>query len=288
MHFHKQSGHLYIQYLTLILGLLYAALYLKWTEHQPQLKHLELLLESVPVLFWLVIMFSCHYIRHLTYSYVLLLSGAIISFFASLMDWLDEITVPTEFAFVEDVLQSIGLLLSATGLLLLFHHQLVQQSLLKKIAATDPLTGALNRRAFKAPKTHSGSTVFALVDVDHFKRINDTYGHDAGDFVLVELAKLISNHIREDDQFFRWGGEEFLLEFRQAELAQASKRMEALRQLVESSHFNLNGQAINITISAGLTCVSPNHGGLEKALKAADEALYRAKDSGRNRIEVAV
>ncbi|MCL2918322.1 GGDEF domain-containing protein [Shewanella litorisediminis] len=243
----------------------------------------------MPVLFWLVIMFSCRYIRHLKHSYLLLLSGAIVSFFGSMMNWLDEITLPTKLAFVEDILLSIGLILSATGLLLLFRHQVVQHSLLKKIAATDPLTGALNRRAFKAPKEHKHSerTVFALVDVDHFKRINDTFGHDAGDFVLVELAKLISSHIREEDQFFRWGGEEFLLEFRQAELAQASKRMESLRQLVESSHFNLNGQAIKITVSAGLAAVSPGHGGLEKALKAADEALYRAKGNGRNRIEMA-
>ncbi|AZQ11219.1 GGDEF domain-containing protein [Shewanella khirikhana] len=266
-----------------LLGIVLAGLLLYREEAQDTPQYAEFIMETIPVIFWLVLMFQARLTSHLGRLYLLLLCGTALSYLGALLDWLDEVLSIAPFHPVEDVMQSAGLLLSGFGLLKLLKHQHQQNQLLQKLAGTDPLTGALNRRALVQP-AGTGNSVFVLMDVDHFKQINDTLGHAAGDFVLVELAKLISSQIRQSDQFFRWGGEEFLLELRDTELKEASLRIEALRALIEASHFNFAGQSIRVTISAGLCAVSPVQGGLEKAIKAADEALYRAKEAGRNQV----
>ncbi|MCH4293769.1 GGDEF domain-containing protein [Shewanella sp. 3B26] len=266
-----------------LLGIVLAGLLLYREEAQDTPQYAEFIMETIPVIFWLVLMFQARLTSHLGRLYLLLLCGTALSYLGALLDWLDEVLSIAPFHPVEDVMQSAGLLLSGFGLLKLLKHQHQQNQLLQKLAGTDPLTGALNRRAL-VPPASAGNSVFVLMDVDHFKQINDTLGHAAGDFVLVELAKLISSQIRQSDQFFRWGGEEFLLELRDTELKEASLRIEALRALIEASHFNFAGQSIRVTISAGLAAVSQMQGGLEKAIKAADEALYRAKEAGRNQV----
>lgn len=266
-----------------LLGIMLAGLLLYREEAQDTPQYAEFIMETIPVIFWLVLMFQARLTSHLGRLYLLLFCGTALSYLGALLDWLDEVLSIAPFHPVEDVMQSAGLLLSGFGLLKLLKHQHQQNQLLQKLAGTDPLTGALNRRALVQP-AGTGNSVFVLMDVDHFKQINDTLGHAAGDFVLVELAKLISSQIRQSDQFFRWGGEEFLLELRDTELTEASLRIEALRALIEASHFNFAGQSIRVTISAGLCAVSPVQGGLEKAIKAADEALYRAKEAGRNQV----
>ncbi|WP_372870479.1 GGDEF domain-containing protein [Shewanella sp.] len=269
-----------------LLAILLASMLFFTTPLQPSPKYGQFALESIPLLFWMGLMFQSHHTQHHKWTYLLLMSGSALSFLGALLDCLDELLNLNHLAAPEDIIQSTGLLVAGAGLISLLKQQARQNRLLQKLAGTDPLTGVLNRRALQLPQSATDS-VFVLMDVDHFKKVNDTFGHPAGDFILVELAKLISSQIRQNDQIFRWGGEEFLLELKGVQVAEASKRIDTLRSLIDDSHFNFEGEIIKITISAGIAPVSTIQGGIKQAIKAADDALYRAKGSGRNKVVIA-
>lgn len=155
-------------------------------------------------------------------------------------------------------------------------------------ASTDPLTGAANRRSFMdlIVEVASGVRPFCLVmfDIDHFKNINDDFGHDVGDKVLKELAHLVQNNIRSSDILARWGGEEFMVITPNSDLRRANRVAERLRRKIEGSDFT--GVNRVITSSFGVAPRTPGQS-VEDLVKSVDEALYRAKNSGRNRVVVA-
>jgi len=162
---------------------------------------------------------------------------------------------------------------------------LYQSNLLRRIrvlSETDQLTKAYNRRKFftEISKNLKDNYSIIMFDIDHFKKINDTYGHDKGDYVLQNLIQIIKQHIRKDDMIFRWGGEEFFILFKDMNIIEAKKMAEKLRKIVEESDFN----GIKVTIS--LSVVSSNSNDIEKVIKTLDEGLYEAKNSGRNRVVV--
>jgi len=155
-------------------------------------------------------------------------------------------------------------------------------------ASVDALTGIYNRRRFEcffdsyAEKYHHMDTKFSLIlfDVDNFKNINDTYGHLVGDSVLVELARLVSGNIRSSDVFARWGGEEFVVLAVHTDAEKAVALADNIRQKIEQYEFSY---VKNITASfgvAGFTDADSTHSLMAKV----DEALYRAKNSGKNRV----
>ena len=127
---------------------------------------------------------------------------------------------------------------------------------------------------------------FAVValDIDHFKRVNDNHGHDAGDRVLQELARLMGESSREDDVLCRVGGEEFLMLLPNASVEVAAQVAERLRALVEQTPMEPVGR---ITVSLGVAHWPRDGSGIDQVLKRADEMLYRAKQHGRNRVETA-
>ncbi|MDE2029526.1 MAG: diguanylate cyclase [Alphaproteobacteria bacterium] len=128
----------------------------------------------------------------------------------------------------------------------------------------------------------------ALMDIDHFKKINDTYGHDAGDKVLSAVANHISRNLRPFDDAWRWGGEEFLLCLKETDLTGGATAVERVRAALEKSSIVLgDGKAITVTASFGVAAPGENPV-ISEILKQADAALYRAKDGGRNRVEKAV
>jgi diguanylate cyclase (GGDEF)-like protein/PAS domain S-box-containing protein len=166
-------------------------------------------------------------------------------------------------------------------------------NLLQKQAETDQLTGLPNRRALYdvmgviLKSTEKLSVL--MLDIDHFKRVNDTYGHDAGDEVLRVLAKVGMAACRKMDVFARWGGEEFVVALPGAELEQARVTAEKLRARYETQDFAHTwhtGNAIPFTVSIGVTERHPEEHDVEAILKRVDEALYKAKETGRNRVEV--
>lgn len=160
------------------------------------------------------------------------------------------------------------------------------------LAQTDPLTGALNRRTFfslaeremgRRRRTGCDIAVLAL-DIDHFKRINDTHGHSAGDRVLAQFADQIGQTIRVQDVFARLGGEEFALILPDASLGQAVETGDRLRRIVEQTPIHTDSGSIRITVSMGAAIVNSGEPDVEPALRRADKALYRAKNCGRNRV----
>jgi two-component system cell cycle response regulator len=125
-----------------------------------------------------------------------------------------------------------------------------------------------------------------LLDIDFFKRINDTYGHQAGDYVLSRMANRISEVVRTEDVFARYGGEEFVLLLRETPEDKAFILAERLRRLIESTEFTYNGQQIKVTFSAGIaTLHDGEYADYEGFIEGADRYLYRAKEAGRNRVE---
>ena len=120
-----------------------------------------------------------------------------------------------------------------------------------------------------------------LIDVDFFKKINDTYGHDKGDFVIKRISNLLKQNIRDSDICARWGGEEFLILVPNNNLDGALILANNLKELIEKNNFEIKK---NVTISIGVSTFDENSS-LEKLLKSADIALYKAKENGRNRTE---
>ncbi len=162
---------------------------------------------------------------------------------------------------------------------------------LEDLASTDPLTGARNRRRFNEiaevelarALRYGYSLSFLIFDIDHFKKVNDTYGHEAGDSVLITLVELVTKWIRDDDYLARWGGEEFVILASHNDIAGARVLGERLRKGVEKHDFAGVGR---VTASFGAAQYREGET-LTELTARADEALYRAKELGRNRVEVA-
>ncbi|WP_236192532.1 diguanylate cyclase [Pseudomonas glycinae] len=160
-------------------------------------------------------------------------------------------------------------------------------------ALIDPLTGLPNRAAWTERLEHEiaqwqqhGNTLsLAMLDLDHFKRINDNYGHLAGDKVLKIIATVLRKRMRGNDFIARFGGEEFVLLLPATSPAVGAKLLETLRAAIEACPFHFKGERVTITVSMGLaTFRAGEHSDL--VLKRADQALYRAKNAGRNRVEL--
>ncbi len=170
------------------------------------------------------------------------------------------------------------------------------QRQMSESALRDGLTKAFNKRYFNErvdgeylAAVRSGSPLALLfLDIDHFKRINDAHGHPAGDYVLVELAKIAHGTLRNEDIFARYGGEEFAVISRATDVAEAESLAERLRRAVEEHAFTYEGKSIPVTISVGVARAPREGVGSPAELIAlADETMYTAKRSGRNRVCVA-
>ena len=158
-------------------------------------------------------------------------------------------------------------------------------------ANTDPLTKLLNRRGmaekldYEKFRYERNKKAFSIVlcDIDHFKKINDTYGHDAGDHVLKEVSKLLNDASRKPDVFCRWGGEEFLALLPETDLKGGAILAEKLRITIEEKLFEFNDHKIPVTLSFGL-CEYEDSLTIDACIKKADRCLYLAKEAGRNQL----
>jgi two-component system, cell cycle response regulator len=169
-----------------------------------------------------------------------------------------------------------------------------QKKLLYTLAHTDELTNLCNRRSFdillkkelkRVIRHHKNLSLF-MVDIDYFKFINDTYGHDNGDRVLQEIARVFLGVSREEDTICRYGGEEFLIMLPENNLENALLQAERLRKTIENKIFKINSENVNITVSIGVSTykLATNDITPTKLIKDADDALYNAKNSGRNKV----
>ena len=164
----------------------------------------------------------------------------------------------------------------------------------RKKALTDPLTGLPNRAAWTERldaevslwQRYHNSLLLAVIDVDHFKRVNDDFGHLAGDKVLKIIGTQLSKKLRRTDFIARFGGEEFVALLPNTSVEEGEPLIQTLRAAIEACPFHFKGERVTITCSAGLTAFQTGEGS-KQAFERADQALYRAKRGGRNRIELA-
>lgn len=178
-------------------------------------------------------------------------------------------------------------------------HALKQsEARFKYLADHDALTGALNRRSFLSiaeaglitAQARSSPCCIALLDIDFFKKINDTYGHQVGDFALKHVASLSAGSLRQADSMGRYGGEEFIFFFSDADAEQGMRAAERIRATIAATPAEPESGPLPVAVSLGVSAVLPDWPGerdsafLQKIIAGADAALYRAKKSGRNQV----
>jgi diguanylate cyclase (GGDEF)-like protein len=185
----------------------------------------------------------------------------------------------------------IFLLLLIISLALLYIGKAKYAKKLHLLATTDSLTGLLNRRSMEEQMKNElnrfrrNKIPFSILmgDIDHFKKINDTYGHDFGDYVLKGVAEILRMHTRGQDVICRWGGEEFLLMLPETNLNGAANLAEKIRVIVEKKSFEFHNMKTNLTLTFGV-CEYDSGSSIEQCINIADKALYAGKIQGRNQV----
>jgi len=190
------------------------------------------------------------------------------------------------------IVSTIGALICSTALAWAYTENRTKIiSLLTQQATTDALTLLLNRRGLMTSfnlfialyKRKKQNLCVMILDLDHFKLVNDNFGHDIGDNVIITCANILRTQLRETDTIARLGGEEFIMLLSQTTMEEAEVLAYRIKDTVENSIFtNLNSSDFQVTASIGITCASANKTSFESLYKAADEALYEAKKNGRN------
>lgn len=238
----------------------------------------------------------CEHIRlnsHTSYTYVILLTAmsekeSVIRGLAAGAD--DYLTKPFHDG---ELIARLGVGLRIVEL----HRQIeAKNRLLEQLALTDPLTSLPNRRAIEDWATrqlsgaarHGFSFWVVIADLDHFKNVNDTHGHEAGDTVLKRFAEILKSNSRKSDICGRIGGEEFLFTVSHATGENAKVLVERIRTQLQDTEFNFDGNRLTVTASFGLAGFKGTHApDLSRLISQADAALYSAKRQGRNRLELA-
>jgi two-component system, cell cycle response regulator len=237
----------------------------------------------------------CKHIRSKTqasYTYIILLTGksekeSVVEGLAAGAD--DYLTKPFH---PEELIARVGV---GLRIMELQREIEVKNAMLQELALTDPLTSLPNRRAIEdwAARQLSGAARYgfsfwvALADLDHFKTVNDTHGHDAGDTVLKAFSQILKTKSRRSDICGRIGGEEFLFVLTHATKEDAKRVIECVRAELEATEFNFNGNSLTVTASFGLAGFTGTKApDFNRLVAQADLALYSAKRLGRNRVEV--
>ncbi|MBU4528030.1 sensor domain-containing diguanylate cyclase [Hoeflea sp.] len=174
-------------------------------------------------------------------------------------------------------------------------ERIMLQNELVRLASADPLTGQLNRRAFlesferewsRALRYKSGLSLLML-DIDHFKHVNDAYGHDVGDQVICRVAELVRSSLRDLDILGRWGGEEFIAVLPHTEIRAARSLAERIRETIAGQSLEAEGhKPFSVTVSIGLAEIGAGGTAHQQMIKFADNALYEAKNAGRNQVVI--
>lgn len=187
-----------------------------------------------------------------------------------------------EFKFYKTMISELSLLLKM--------HYLYSET--EYLSVTDGLTGLYNRRHFEQnvereflrTRRYSSDLSLAMIDIDHFKQINDTYGHQFGDYALREISKIVSESFRKTDMMCRYGGEELAVILTETALDSATIPLERLRVKISEHEFSYNGETVNITVSVGLGSYIKEMQSQKELIECADKALYKAKQDGRNKV----
>ena len=197
----------------------------------------------------------------------------------------------TIFLFAETFLMMYGSVeIALLAMLWLLISLTTKSEKFRTLSEIDTLTGIYNKGKFnrvlddelKKVRRYKRPLGLILFDIDHFKQINDTFGHQVGDYVLKEIAKIVKSNIRNTDIFARWGGEEFVILAPETDINGLKMLAEKLRKAIEDHQFD---KVKKVTASFGVTEATPEDT-TDTVVRRADEALYLAKDKGRNRVEI--
>lgn len=183
--------------------------------------------------------------------------------------------------------------IATSGFLLMCGERLNED--LTRLATIDPLTGVFNRRTMTelankeiaASKRHGRALSLLILDIDHFKRINDQFGHEVGDLALCRFVGLVREVMRETDTLARIGGEEFVLILPDTNASAAYTMAERIRKRLDETDFPVSGWPVSLRASIGVGTLGPQINHLESLLRATDHAMYDAKRGGRNRVVAA-
>ncbi|MBT3879696.1 MAG: diguanylate cyclase [Candidatus Scalindua sp.] len=164
----------------------------------------------------------------------------------------------------------------------------------ERLSRIDPLTELSNRRSFSTDALrllqlairHKKKLSCAMLDIDFFKKVNDTYGHDFGDKVLIAVAKASRNQLRKTDLLARFGGEEFCFLFAETDLNGAALIAERIRLAISKLEFHFEKIRFSVTVSIGVSGLLDSNDNMENMIKRSDTSLYKAKENGRNRIVI--
>lgn len=199
-----------------------------------------------------------------------------------------EIKTTIEQEYIEYTRQFLKLI--CTQLLLILANRELNESILMQ-ANTDCLTGCYNRRAMcsmvKLRRLEEAKYCIFMLDIDFFKKVNDTYGHDAGDVVLKRFGEILKSNVRKDDIVCRYGGEEFVVYLHEIDSKKvAYGKAEEIRKIIEDTVVEYEGIEIRFTSSIGIGINTGNIDSIEEVIKIADTNLYKSKNSGRNKVTV--
>ena len=254
---------------------------------------------SIFLLLFTAPIFISLFSRNIKLSKIIFCLSVAVSLFAEFSGWFKSsflivntgiyTSTTLTYATIITLLTYLGIILSNQA-----HQTKEKVNLMHNLASTDALTKLINRREFikriskeiSRAKRYNSSLSLALIDIDFFKNVNDTYGHNVGDTVLKEIGEMISINTREIDIAARYGGEEFALILPETTFSEAEEILERLRLMIEVHYFNMHHIPINITVSIGVGEYDITDKSVEDLCKKADDALYKAKRNGRNRIEL--
>ncbi|RMH15632.1 MAG: GGDEF domain-containing protein [Gammaproteobacteria bacterium] len=218
--------------------------------------------------------------------------GAFVLLLATTTDTMDELLVLP--FWVTSLFNSLAFILGFLFILLGVRHWIESDKAIKQhlynLSTTDELTGLLNRRAFlekaelelERALRYQRRIALLILDIDHFKQINDRHGHTVGDEVLRQLSATVQSMLRKTEYVARWGGEEFVMLIAESTQETAMVVAERLLKGVASTQVELDGHALNVTVSLGVTLQHPGETDVQAIIDRADKALYQAKESGRN------
>ncbi len=223
--------------------------------------------------------------------------GFLLIFTSLVSDTFDEVVEISYLVVIllEDVLEVIGFFILLVGVNDWLKTLKSQKKSLELLAHTDSLTGAYIRRYFldmvklarQENKQPKGFAIL-LFDIDHFKKINDNYGHNAGDQALIEFTSLLKQLTREDDIFARWGGEEFILFLKNTQLNDALVRANKIKDKIEQLVVHYQQQQFSYTASIGVVHCCDTTTSIDSLISQADKQLYLAKENGRNLVMPAI
>jgi diguanylate cyclase (GGDEF)-like protein len=245
---------------------------------------------------WIILIIITGRIKKLN---VIMLTGGILFYIGQVQDLIDEFSdLPPWGSYVEDIFFPAGLLLISIGV---YNTYIYQTELIKEMTSLkdkyskwsyiDDLTGLYNSRylyEISIEKLHSALSqeehlCVAMLDIDNFKKYNDTYGHLEGDQVLKRFGEVMNQHTGEKHIAFRYGGEEFLILFSDVDIETAGKIADEIREILSKVEFSPIGEPINCTVSIGVAEYRIGDD-LKGFINRADQAMYRAKQNGKNRV----